>query len=152
MSRVTNRSQPRAEVLAALDGVTWAMAMLLYRVGLRLMECVWLRVKDIECDRNEIVVREGTGNRNRVTILSGAVKDRLLKHLDRVRHLHERDLQAGLGSEVGTRCGEPHRSAGRRSAGRVLASIASYHGRGDATRGGATGQANDEIRLASVSK
>ena len=90
----------RAEVqalLAALDGVAWIMAMLLYGAGLRLMECLRLRVKDIEFSRNEIVVREGKGNKDRVTMLPGAVKEVLQVHLRQVRDVHARDLRAGYG-------------------------------------------------------
>jgi len=55
-----------------------------------------LRIKDIEFDRNEIVVREGKGNKDRVTMLPSAVKEPLRAHLAQVRHLQERDLQAAL--------------------------------------------------------
>ena len=61
-------------LLAALDGVAWLMAMLLYGAGLRLMECLRLRVKDVDFSRNEIVVREGKGNKDRVTMLPGALQ------------------------------------------------------------------------------
>ena len=61
------------------------------------MECLRLRVKDIDFTRNEILVREGKGNKDRVTMLATAAKDPLLKHLDRVRGLHARDLKAGFG-------------------------------------------------------
>jgi len=84
-------------LLAALDGVAWIMAMLLYGAGLRLMECLRLRVKDIEFCRNEIVVREGKGNKDRVTMLPGVVKDPLQAHLQRVRDQHARDRRAGYG-------------------------------------------------------
>ena len=84
-------------LLAALDGVPWIMAMLLYGSGLRLMECLRLRAKDLDFARNEILVREGKGDKDRVTMLPAAVKAPLLKHLDRVRRLHERDPKAGLG-------------------------------------------------------
>ena len=63
-------------LLAALDGVAWIMAMLLYGSGLRLMECLRLRVKDIDFTRNEILVREGKGDKDRVTMLAAAVKTR----------------------------------------------------------------------------
>jgi integron integrase len=84
-------------LLAQLRGVHWLMAMLLYGSGLRLRECLRLRVKDVEFDRNEIVVREGKGRKDRVTMLPTTVKAPLAAHLARVRRLHERDLQAGLG-------------------------------------------------------
>ena len=84
-------------LLGALDGVSWIMAMLLYGSGLRLMECLRLRVKDIEFSRHELLVREGKGNKDRVTMLPGAVEERLRVHLDRVRGVHQRDLTAGFG-------------------------------------------------------
>ncbi len=84
-------------LLGALDGVSWIMAMLLYGSGLRLMECLRLRVKDIEFSRHEILVREGKGNRDRVTMLPGAVEEHLRTHLERVRAVHQRDVQAGCG-------------------------------------------------------
>jgi integron integrase len=91
-------SRTEVEVLlAALDGVNWVMAMLLYGAGLRLMECLRLRVKDVDLTRNEIVVRQGKGNRDRVTMLPGVVKERFLGHLQQVRDLHTRDLGAGYG-------------------------------------------------------
>jgi integron integrase len=93
---VLTRSEVAA-LLAQLRGVPWLMAMLLYGSGLRLKECLRLRVKDVEFDRNEIVVREGKGNKDRVTMLPSAVNEPLQAHLARVRRLHERDLQAGLG-------------------------------------------------------
>jgi integron integrase len=90
----------RSEVerlLATLDGIAWIMALLLYGAGLRLTECLRLRVKDIDLTRNEILVREGKGNKDRVTMLPAAVKESLQRHLGRVRRLHERDMQAGFG-------------------------------------------------------
>jgi integron integrase len=84
-------------LLAALDGVPWLMAMLLYGSGLRLMECLRLRVKDIDFTRHEVLVREGKGNKDRVTMLSAAVVPGLRGHLEAVRRLHDADLAAGFG-------------------------------------------------------
>ncbi|MGH9891347.1 MAG: integron integrase, partial [bacterium] len=85
------------KLLASLDGVPWIMAMLLYGSGLRLRECLCLRVKDVDFTRGEILVREGKGKKDRVTMLAAAVSRPLLKHLERVRRIHEGDVAAGLG-------------------------------------------------------
>ncbi len=84
-------------LLAALKGVAWIMAALLYGSGLRLSECLRLRVKDIDFERNEIVVRQGKGAKDRVTMLPATLKGPLAAHVERVRCLHERDLRAGFG-------------------------------------------------------
>lgn len=60
------------------------MAMLLYGAGLRLMECCRLRVKDIDFSKNQIVIRAGKGDKDRYTMLPGAVKEPLLRHLQAV--------------------------------------------------------------------
>jgi len=73
--------------------------MLLYGLGLRLMECLRLRVKDIEFDRHKVLVREGKGNKDRVTMLAAAVVPRLRADLEGVRRLHAADLAAGFGCE-----------------------------------------------------
>jgi integron integrase len=83
-------------MLANLRGVPWIMSTLLYGSGLRLSECLRLRVKDVEFDRNEIVVREGKGKKDRVTMLPRQIKQPLAEHLERVRAQHGRDLEAGL--------------------------------------------------------
>jgi integron integrase len=85
------------DLLAALDGISWMMGTLLYGSGLRLMECLRLRVKDLDFDRGEVLVREGKGDKDRVTILPAAVVSRLNAHLERVRTLHAADLAEGLG-------------------------------------------------------
>jgi integron integrase len=91
-------SGPEVEaLLAALDGVAWIMALLLYGSGLRLMECLRLRIKDIDCGRREVLVGEGKGGKDRVTMLPSAVVPKLVVHLERVRALHAADLAAGLG-------------------------------------------------------
>jgi integron integrase len=85
-------------LLDALEGVPWLMGHLLYGAGLRLMECLRLRVKDIDFSANSIVVREGKGNKDRITMLPLAVKTPLVAHLTRVRELHRQDLARGFGS------------------------------------------------------
>ena len=84
-------------LLAVLDGVPWIMAVLLYGSGLRLMEGLRLRVKDIDFSRREVLVREGKGNKDRVTMLPAAVVPKLTAHLERVRRLHASDVAAGFG-------------------------------------------------------
>jgi integron integrase len=89
--------QEVSALLGALSGVNWMMATLLYGAGLRLRECLRLRVKDIDFSRSEIVAREGKGNKDRVTMLPASLQEPLAAHLERVRRLHERDLAAGFG-------------------------------------------------------
>lgn len=84
-------------LLSQLQGVPWLMAVLLYGSGLRLMECHRLRVKDVAFERREIVVREGKGHKDRVTMLPASVIDRLRAHLAAVARLHARDLAGGAG-------------------------------------------------------
>lgn len=84
-------------LLLQLDGTSWLMASLLYGSGLRLMECVRLRVKDLELTRCEIIVRDGKGGRNRVTMLPTRLVSHLKDQLGHVKSLHERDLAEGYG-------------------------------------------------------
>lgn len=88
------------EVNSVLDRLTGAhrlMATLLYGSGLRLKECVRLRVKDIDLPRQEITIRDAKGNRDRVTTLPNSIKEDLTTHLSEVRKLHRRDLSQGYG-------------------------------------------------------
>ena len=87
-----------SDLLAQLHGVEWLMASLLYGGGLRLMECVELRVKDVHLARGELVVREGKGDKDRVTMLPRTLTTPLADHLAQRRRLHERDLADGRGS------------------------------------------------------
>jgi integron integrase len=87
--------QEATDVLARLSGTHWLMANLLYGAGLRLMECVRLRVKDIEFARNQIIVRDGKGAKDRVTMLPKKTQESLLRHMERVKAIHEQDLQRG---------------------------------------------------------
>jgi integron integrase len=87
-----------ALVLRFLDGPHKLMAQLLYGGGLRLMECLRLRVKDLDFDNRQILVREPKGSRERVTMLPDSLIQPLHEHLSRVRRLHEIDLLEGHGS------------------------------------------------------
>ena len=91
----------RAEVerlLTMIDGEVWLMAALLYGTGMRLMECMRLRVKDIDFERRQITVRDGKGAKDRQVPLPDSVRDRLKSAVERVRILHEQDLVAGNGT------------------------------------------------------
>ena len=85
-------------VLAGMTGTHQLMAKLLYGTGMRLMECARLRVKDVDFGQNQIVVREGKGFKDRVTLLPATLIEALAEHLKRVKMLHEKDLAAGNGS------------------------------------------------------
>ena len=80
-------------VLSNLYAQNWIAGMLMYGAGLRLLECLQLRVKDIDFGYHQIVVREAKGNKDRVTILPKAVEDHLKRHLDEVKARHEKDLK-----------------------------------------------------------
>lgn len=85
-------------VLDRLSGTHRLMANLLYGTGMRLMEGVRLRVKDIDFERREVLVRDGKGGKDRVTPLPLALVEPLQNHLARVKSLHEEDLRAGYGT------------------------------------------------------
>ncbi|WP_411726282.1 integron integrase [Methyloglobulus sp.] len=91
---VLTRSEVR-EVLVRMKGVYGLMANLLYGTGLRLMECVCLRVKDVDFERGEILVREGKGGKDRVTMLPSSVVVGLQAHLVQRRALFEDDKRIG---------------------------------------------------------
>jgi len=84
-------------VIAQMSGARWLIAALLYGSGLRIMEAVRLRVKDIDFGREEITVRDGKGEKDRVTMLAQAVKRRLMVQVEAVRKLHQQDLKRGYG-------------------------------------------------------
>jgi integron integrase len=90
----------RAEVerlLAQLTGTRWLIASLLYGAGLRVMECLRLRVKDVDLSYRQVLVRDGKGEKDRVTMLPERLVEPLRAHLGRVRLLHARDLREGYG-------------------------------------------------------
>lgn len=84
-------------VLSCMDGVPRLMSTLLYGSGLRLMECCRLRVKDLDWDQNQLVVRAGKGDKDRYTTFPAALREPLREHLVRVEKRHREDLSAGLG-------------------------------------------------------
>ena len=85
-------------VLDQLSGIYRLMARLLYGGGLRLMECLRLRIKDIDFEYEQITIRDSKGQKDRVTVLPKVIKEELLKHLEKVKKLHEKDLKEGYGS------------------------------------------------------
>jgi integron integrase len=85
------------KVINSLSGTHQLMAKILYGSGLRLMECVRLRVKDIDFAMNQILVRNAKGMKDRVTLLPESMKPALKEHLDRTNRLHLSDLSAGYG-------------------------------------------------------
>jgi integrase len=80
-----------------MDGVYRTIGLLLYGSGLRLLEAVTLRVKDVDFARGEIMVRRGKGAKDRVTMMPERIRGALAAHLEEVNLLHERDLVAGSG-------------------------------------------------------
>ena len=84
-------------LLGGLDGVQYLMAALLYGSGMRLMECVRLRVQDIDFSYHQILIRNGKGNKDRVVPLPHKLEGLLRSQLEEVRQYHETDLAAGFG-------------------------------------------------------
>ncbi len=84
-------------VLAHLSDRNKLAAKILYGTGMRVDECVTLRVQDIDFDRNEIVIRNGKGGKDRRTMLPSVIKQELQEHLGKVRILHQSDIEAGWG-------------------------------------------------------
>ena len=84
-------------LLKLVSGIHGLIARVLYGTGLRLMECLRLRVKDIDFERSQIIVRDGKGRKDRCTMLPERLKPPLRSQLDAVKILHEQDLKEGLG-------------------------------------------------------
>lgn len=93
---VFSRDEARA-VLARLDGTAWLAASLLHGSGLRLMECLRLRVKDLDFDQARLIVRDGKGQKDRATILPECLVAPLRRQVEFVRATHETDLRDGFG-------------------------------------------------------
>ena len=84
-------------LLCRLEGIHWLIANLLYGTGMRIMECLRLRAKDVDFARREVLVRDGKGFKDRVTMLPLTLLQPLADHLKRVQALHKQDLAAGCG-------------------------------------------------------
>jgi len=84
-------------VIGQLKGDKWLMVSLMYGAGLRLMECLRLRIQDIDFERNEIMVRDGKGAKDRITMLPESLKQPLRQHLAKMKVIHEKDLTDGWG-------------------------------------------------------
>lgn len=93
---VQSRDEVKA-ILSHVSGAEWLMVSLMYGAGLRLMECLRLRVQDVDSARNEITVRDGKGSKDRLTMLPGSLRAPLARHLEKVRQIHQRDLANGYG-------------------------------------------------------
>ncbi len=93
---VMTREEVKA-ILSRLKSDKWLIASLMYGAGLRLMECLRLRVQDIDFTSNEITVRNGKGAKDRVTMLPVSLKESLREHLVQAKSTHERDLRDGWG-------------------------------------------------------
>lgn len=92
-------SQTEAKnVLDNMSGVNKLMASLLYGTGMRLMECVRLRIKDVDFGNNQILVRDGKGNKDRITVLPEKLKEILKIQIKRVKLTHQQDLLEGFGT------------------------------------------------------
>ncbi len=93
---VLSRSEVKL-VLGQLSGTYRLVCQLLYGCGLRVTECLTLRIQDLDLDRSEITVRSGKGNKDRRTMLPGTVQDALVRHLEYVKAAHEKALAEGYG-------------------------------------------------------
>lgn len=85
-------------ILCQFEGTRWLIVMLLYGTGMRLMECLRLRVKDIDFGYRQIVVRDGKGAKDRVTLLPETLIEPLKTHFVKIRDMHETDLKNGYGT------------------------------------------------------
>jgi integron integrase len=110
---VLTRGEVKA-VLEKMSGTPKLVCWLLYGAGLRLVECLSLRVKDVDFERNELTIRDGKGAKDRVTMLPAACRRDLLEHLERVRQLHAEDLGRKQGrAPLPSALAQKYPSAGR---------------------------------------
>jgi integrase len=85
-------------LIGCLSGTHQLMAKMIYGSGIRLMECLRLRIKDLEFERQALIVRDGKGTQDRVTVLADRLIPLLKEHRQQVRALHKQDLARGCGS------------------------------------------------------
>ena len=90
--------QEARTIIASLTGAYKLMVQILYGSGLRLMECLRLRVKDIDFENHSIIVYDGKGGDDRITMLPGSIVAPLREHLDQIKAIHQKDLSLGFGS------------------------------------------------------
>jgi integron integrase len=86
-----------AAILGRIEGTAQLIVLLLYGTGMRILECLRLRIQDVDFDLGHITIRKGKGNKDRITLLPDACRERLRDHLIRVREIHENDLAEGFG-------------------------------------------------------
>ncbi len=96
---VLSRDEVRA-ILGKVGHPSWLIVALLYGAGLRLQECLALRVKDLDFDGRQVIVRRGKGQKDRRSMLPDTLVDRIRMHLEEVRRQHDADLRAGEGRVV----------------------------------------------------
>ncbi len=99
-------------VLEALDGEYRLIGMLLCGAVLRLLECLSLRVKDLDFERGEVSIRRGKGAKGRVTVFPERAREELAAHLEEVKALHASDLRGGAGGAAGSVGAEVSQSGG----------------------------------------
>ena len=97
LPEVLTQEQTRRVLAALKPGTSGLIIRLLYGTGMRVMECLRLRVKDLDFDRGRIVVREGKGDKDRITVFPEVLQAELRNHLERVKLLHQKDVAEGFG-------------------------------------------------------
>lgn len=85
------------KIFQHLSGIHWLMANLIYGAGLRLSECLRLRVKDMDISTQQLFVRDSKGEKDRVTVFPEILVDKMKKHMESVKRIHDQDLAKGFG-------------------------------------------------------
>ena len=84
------------KIFDRMSGTKRLMAMLIYGCGLRLFECLRLRIKDVDLERDTLIVRSGKGGKDRQTVLPESLKDDLIRHMDSIRSIYDQDRKKGV--------------------------------------------------------